>query len=436
MPAAALAQNLRAHHAEAAVRAELDVLRHRGLKEAGPAGAGVELCVRAEQLRPAPGAAIDAVVLDVPVGAREGSLGAVAAQNLVLRRREPLAPLLLAQVNFAIGVGVDVHGLDVSVLAGRRLNICGAAFSRQASASLLPAMGPRSAWVTQLPMLSYSEWQMSYGERAALEGILAQQRPRLAVEIGTANGGSLARIARYSDEVHSFDLAAPPTALTDLDNVTYHTGDSHVLLPDVLQTFARAGRSIDFVLVDGDHSADGVRRDIHDLLSCAAVANTVSVLHDTLNEVVRSGIESVDLTQRPKVRLGELDLVPGYLARREPYRLQLWGGLGLIVVDAASATVRTGPIRDDRFHALFALVRTTRDVMSEIERGGRPLDATTSSELAQLFDTHLKQHRSDGPADELRRLHERLDQIEHSRSWRITAPLRWTKRRFQRLVAR
>ena len=39
---------------------------------------------------------------------------------------------------------------------------------------------------------------MSFGERAALEGVVAQVRPRLAVEIGTAAGGSLARIARYS----------------------------------------------------------------------------------------------------------------------------------------------------------------------------------------------------------------------------------------------
>jgi 2-polyprenyl-3-methyl-5-hydroxy-6-metoxy-1,4-benzoquinol methylase len=271
-------------------------------------------------------------------------------------------------------------------------------------------------------MLSYSEWQMSYGERAALEGILAQQRPRLAVEIGTANGGSLARIASYSEEVHSFDLVPPANPLPHLDNITYHTGDSHVLLAKVLDDFARGGRCIDFVLVDGDHSADGVRRDIRDLLSSDAVADTVIVLHDTLNEIVREGIESVDFAQWPKVSLVELDLVPGYLARREPYRLELWGGLGLIIVDAASGHTRTGPSRDDRFYELFALVRPTRDVMSEIERGGQPLDTKTSAELAQLLEALWKSHRDSEATHELRRSQRLVDQAGAGCGRLTTAP--------------
>ena len=48
---------------------------------------------------------------------------------------------------------------------------------------------------------------MSFGERAALEGVLAQLRPRLALEIGSAEGGSLARIAAYACEVHSVDVS-------------------------------------------------------------------------------------------------------------------------------------------------------------------------------------------------------------------------------------
>ncbi|MGN6170385.1 MAG: hypothetical protein ACTHQQ_19775, partial [Solirubrobacteraceae bacterium] len=55
-------------------------------------------------------------------------------------------------------------------------------------------------------------WQMDPGERAALDGLLCQLRPKLSIEIGRADGGSLRSIARYSGHVHSFDLAAPPTA--------------------------------------------------------------------------------------------------------------------------------------------------------------------------------------------------------------------------------
>ena len=33
-----------------------------------------------------------------------------------------------------------------------------------------------------------------------------------------------------------------------------HTGDSHVLLPAFLERLAEAGRTVDFALVDGDHT--------------------------------------------------------------------------------------------------------------------------------------------------------------------------------------
>ena len=59
------------------------------------------------------------------------------------------------------------------------------------------------------PSFSANPWQMSFGERAAIEGVLAQLRPQLAIEIGTAEGGSLERIAAHSERVISFDLVEP-----------------------------------------------------------------------------------------------------------------------------------------------------------------------------------------------------------------------------------
>jgi cephalosporin hydroxylase len=163
-----------------------------------------------------------------------------------------------------------------------------------------------------LPFVAAQAWQMSYGERAALEGIVSQVAPKLAVEIGTAEGGSLKRIAAHSDEVHSFDLVPPVGEVAQLQNVTFHTGDSHTLLSAFLERIAGEQRSIDFVLVDGDHSADGVRLDVLDILNSDAVSRAVVVLHDTLNPEVRLGIESAQPAGHPKVALNELDLVPGY----------------------------------------------------------------------------------------------------------------------------
>src|SRR4051794_22199693 len=178
-----------------------------------------------------------------------------------------------------------------------------------------------------------SIWQMSVGERSAFEGLLAQRRPELAIEIGTGEGASLRRIAAHATEVHSFDLVTPSLDLPP--NVTLHTGDSHKLLPELLDKFAAEGRNVDFVLVDGDHSSDGVQRDIEDLLDSDAIADTLILIHDVNNEQVRRGVDAVRYRTWPKVSYVELDCVPGYMFSEERLRHELWGGLGLVVVDAS-----------------------------------------------------------------------------------------------------
>ncbi|GAC1442003.1 MAG: hypothetical protein NVSMB51_22230 [Solirubrobacteraceae bacterium] len=286
-----------------------------------------------------------------------------------------------------------------------------------------------------LPMLAASPWQMSYGERAALEGVVAQIKPRLAIEIGTAEGGSLRRIAAHSREVHSFDLVRPAPEVAALDNVTFHTGDSHQLLPAFLDELAADGRSVDFILVDGDHSAEGVKLDLEHILASDAVQRTVILLHDTMNDVVRDGIQQVPSDDHRKLVLMDLDFVPGYLARREPYRLQLWGGLGLIVVDAEQHFNAGGKVRQDRFHDLFAVIRPTRDVMVAVEASGSPLDALDGEALEQRMRVALPsgQPPAAGDAEALRAQAlasaALLSKMQGAASWRLTAPLRALKRR-------
>jgi hypothetical protein len=186
----------------------------------------------------------------------------------------------------------------------------------------------------ELPAFSPEPWQMPYGERAALEGLLAQVSPRLAIEIGTAEGGSLRRIAAHTDRVISFDLVEPSPDVAALDNVELRTGDSHRMLGQELRRLEAQGEHVDFVLVDGDHTAEGVRRDVEDLLGSAALRNTIIVLHDTLNEEVRAGLEAVDYASNSKVRYVELDFSPGRVAAQAELRGQCWNGLGVIVLAA------------------------------------------------------------------------------------------------------
>jgi Methyltransferase domain len=192
-------------------------------------------------------------------------------------------------------------------------------------------------------------WQMTVGERAALAGVLADLRPGVAIEIGTAQGGSLARIAAYVREVHSFDLAAPTGAAAELSQVKWHIGDSHELLPETLRQLEARGVNVEFVLVDGDHTADGVRRDVEDLLASGSIRKTIILLHDTANEEVRRGLEEVPYRSYPKVRAVDLDFVPGYLVKSSPFHHEVWGGLGLIVIDEDGvARARDAPRLRDR----------------------------------------------------------------------------------------
>ena len=213
---------------------------------------------------------------------------------------------------------------------------------------------------------------MTLGERAALQGILASLQPRLSIEIGTAQGGSLSRVAAASEEVHSFDLEHDPQREWPA-NVQLHSGDSHELLPAFLAKLADEGRNADFVLVDGDHTADGVQRDVEDLLASPAVGRTVIVLHDTLNDEVRRGITAAGAEGRPEVALYDLDFVGGHLSVAGEYENYLWGGLGLILVDRDGDAFKAAGAVDPTFEDSFAVFSDFRDrrVWSQLSRRER-----------------------------------------------------------------
>lgn len=170
--------------------------------------------------------------------------------------------------------------------------------------------------------------EMSYGDQAALVGVLTLVRPRLGVEIGTFQGGSLEIIAPRCEEVHTFDLISHVDA--KLPNVAYHLGDSRQTVKEVLSGFAAEGRTVDFVLIDGDHERDGVAADVRNVLDSPAAHRTVVLLHDVANEDVRAGIRDAGL-ERPYV--AHVDLSFTVPADRTRVLGERWGGFGLIVLD-------------------------------------------------------------------------------------------------------
>jgi hypothetical protein len=273
-----------------------------------------------------------------------------------------------------------------------------------------------------IPILDELAWQMTAGDRAALEGLLSQVQPRLAIEIGTAEGGSLRRIAAHSSQVLSFDLVAPPIDRSELPNVVLHTGDSHALLPKTLAALARQGTNVDFVLVDGDHTPEGVEQDARDLLASEAIRSSVVVFHDVMNDAVRDGLGRINVASEPKVVYLDLDFLAGRINYGGDFHHQLWGGLGLMVVDddAAHRQRRISSCTDA--YGMFELVAPVRDALVAHEQAGGTLRPGAVREaLAGALPAagELGDLRA-----ELAVAQRRFDEIRRSKSWRLTAPLR------------
>ncbi|MFL5828639.1 MAG: class I SAM-dependent methyltransferase [Solirubrobacteraceae bacterium] len=233
-------------------------------------------------------------------------------------------------------------------------------FERNAPYAPTPDNRPVPLERGRLALTRDDGWQMSFGERAALEGVLAQVRPRLAVEIGTAEGGSLERIAAYSAEVHSIDVTHDPVRRALPSHVAIHTGKSAELLAPLLASFASQDRGLDFALVDGDHSYEGVRADITALLNSRATERCVILVHDTMNAEIRAGIESLTLESYSKIVYYELDFVAGYIYREGICRGAAWGGLGLVLTDTSrSPDYPLGP-RQSRYYEPFPILQRFR----------------------------------------------------------------------------
>ena len=222
-----------------------------------------------------------------------------------------------------------------SVIYSPRMARCSEppAFERNNPYAPTPDNRPAALEHSPLAFTRESATQMSFGERAALEGVLAALAPRLAIEIGTAEGGTLARIARYAEEVHSIDISHAELGVDVGEGVQLHTAPSTEVLPTLLRDLQGAGREVDFALVDGDHSYNGVIADIRMLLDSPCTARCVILVHDSMNEEIRAGIEAAGIEEYDSVVYFEPDFVPGYVYRAGAARHMAWGGLALIICD-------------------------------------------------------------------------------------------------------
>ena len=175
------------------------------------------------------------------------------------------------------------------------------------------------------------DWHMQNGERVALLYALSRCNPDISIEIGTYLGGSLRPISAASRHVYTLDI--DDRRINGLSNVDFIAGDSSVTLPPIIRLINHSERELNFVLIDGDHSEDGVRRDIKSCLQYRPKRSPAIILmHDSSNPDVRRGIATAPWADCPFIHHVDLDYVHGLLFDREDIRGQIWGGFAMAVM--------------------------------------------------------------------------------------------------------
>jgi hypothetical protein len=162
-------------------------------------------------------------------------------------------------------------------------------------------------------------------------------KPNISIEISCYKGGSLQVISHYSAKVHSLDIDPGVAALGDkFSNVDFHIGTSRETLPALVDALNESGQQVDFVLIDGDHSSQGVRSDINSLLRLSIKKRLVILMHDPFNPDCRMGIRSANWALNTHVHYVELDFTVGNFhspAHDTATEGSMWGGLACAILE-------------------------------------------------------------------------------------------------------
>ncbi|WP_296381340.1 class I SAM-dependent methyltransferase [Winogradskyella sp.] len=203
-------------------------------------------------------------------------------------------------------------------------------------------------------------WSMSRAEQATLIRVLQTIKPKVAIEIGTYNGGSLQVISEFSDKVYAIDLTPSyrDKRCDDLSNIEYLIGDSKRIIPELVSKINNSDEVVEFILIDGDHSTKGVLEDITKVLNLIPKQPITIILHDSFNPACRKGMTSYNYNSNPYVHYIELDYVTGAFNHDGLYR-EMWGGFACIQMQPIK---RTEPIAISAYQAKLFLVTYYRSI--------------------------------------------------------------------------
>jgi predicted O-methyltransferase YrrM len=178
-------------------------------------------------------------------------------------------------------------------------------------------------------------------ELIALGEILACQCPERALEIGTAEGGTLfflSRLASPRATILSVDLPGGQFGggydalrawcyrrfARSRQRLTLLQGDSHT--NEMLNRVKAAlrGQTLDYLFIDGDHTYEGVKRDF-ELYGPLVRKGGIIALHDIADHPTPLGCEVSRFWNEVKPQRPHIELVAD--------RGQRWAGIGVLNVE-------------------------------------------------------------------------------------------------------
>jgi len=176
---------------------------------------------------------------------------------------------------------------------------------------------------------------MTRWEQLSFVALVESIKPKVSIEIGNAQGGSLQILSAKSGKVYALDFN--PETHEKLKgryaNVEFITGDSKKILPDLLKKIEANNEMLEFVLIDGDHSTSGVKGDINCFLHhFTPRTECVILFHDSFNPVCRKGILLADWQNCPYVHGVDTDYLPGFIMEKGTITHEkntLWGGFAI-----------------------------------------------------------------------------------------------------------
>ncbi len=211
-------------------------------------------------------------------------------------------------------------------------------------------------------------WQMFPGERLMLEKILSESNCKHYLEIGVWYGGSLCLAAKYCQKVTGIDIDPEvSTRFTIPPNADLLIGNSTELLIDLLQNQNEAPGVI---LIDGDHSFSQVYSDLS-IIANHVTRQTLVLTHDTGHNSVRSAIKK-GFEDNPNIIDLDLDLVPGRIIMSGGGVGEIWGGLGIMLINPKSeegfASVRSIESTADTMFAKLEILDSKRHSKIKISK--------------------------------------------------------------------